>query len=93
MSTYSESLKDGTVPNSVFTDEKKFDIQQCLNCQNDRVWSRDGSVGRHQSKATIESTFCDGVGGNHSHWEISTRFCTLRSETEQPALHFGQFGS
>ena len=36
-----------------------------------------------------ESTFCDGVGSNHNHWEISTRFsCTLRSETEQPALHF-----
>ena len=30
-----------------------------------------------------KSTFCDGVGCNHSHWEISTSFCTLRSETSQ----------
>ena len=37
-------MKDGTVPKLVFTDEKKFDVQQCLNHQNDRVWSRDRSV-------------------------------------------------
>ena len=37
-------MKDRMVPNLVFTDEKKFDVQQCLNHQNDRVWSRDGSV-------------------------------------------------
>ena len=28
----------------VFTDEKKFDVQQCLNHQIDKVFSRDGSV-------------------------------------------------
>ena len=87
-------MKDGTVPNLVFNDEKKFGVQQCLNLQKDWVWCRDGSVeGMQESKPTPESTFCDIVGGNHSHWEISTRFCTLRSETEQPALHFGHFGS
>ena len=44
-------MKDGTVPNLVFTDEKKFEVQQCLNYQNDRVWSRDGSVeGRRVSR-------------------------------------------
>ena len=44
-------MKDGTVPNLVLTDEKKFDVQQCLNHQNDRVWSRDGSVeGRRVSR-------------------------------------------
>ena len=44
-------MKDGTVPNLVFTDEKRFDVQQCLNHQNDRVWSRDGSVeGRRVSQ-------------------------------------------
>ena len=37
-------MKDGTVPNLVFTDEKKFDIQHCLNHKNYRVWSRDVSV-------------------------------------------------
>ena len=44
-------MKDGTVPNLVFTDEKKFNVQQSLNHQNDRVWSRDGSVeGRRVSR-------------------------------------------
>ena len=44
-------MKDGKVPNLVFTDEKKFGVQQCLNHQNDRVWSRDGSVlGRRVSR-------------------------------------------
>ena len=37
-------MKDRIVPNLLFTDEKKFDIQQCLNYQNNRVWHRDGSV-------------------------------------------------
>ena len=37
-------MKDYMVPNLVFTDEKKFDVQQCLNDKNDTVWSRDGSV-------------------------------------------------
>ena len=37
-------MKDRIVPNLAFTDEKKFNVQQCLNHQNDRVWSRDVSV-------------------------------------------------
>ena len=44
-------MKDGTVPNLVFTDEKKFNVQQCLNHQIGRVWSIDGSVeGRRVSR-------------------------------------------
>ena len=44
-------VKNITVPNSVVTDEKKFDVKQCRNHQNDRVWSRDGSVeGRRVSR-------------------------------------------
>ena len=44
-------MKDETVPNLVSTDENKFDVQQCLSHQNDRVWSRDGSVeGRRVSR-------------------------------------------
>ena len=38
-------LKAGTLPNFVFSDEKKFNIQHHVNPQNDRVWSRDGEVG------------------------------------------------
>ena len=30
-------MKDGTMPNLVFTDEKKFDFQQCLTHQNDSL--------------------------------------------------------
>jgi hypothetical protein len=32
-------IEDGTLPNLVFSDEKKFDIEQSINHQNDRVWS------------------------------------------------------
>ena len=35
-------IKSGTLPNLVFTDEKKFDVQQSVNPQNDRVWSKSG---------------------------------------------------
>ena len=38
-------LETGTLPNLVFNDEKKFDVQHHVNPQNDRVWSRDGEVG------------------------------------------------
>ena len=33
---------DGTLPNLVFSDEKKFDVEHHFNTQNDRVWSRNG---------------------------------------------------
>ena len=32
-------MADGTLPNLVFTDEKKFDIQQIVNQQNNQVWA------------------------------------------------------
>ena len=38
-------LEAGTLPNLVFSDEKKFDVQHYVNPQNNRVWSRDGEVG------------------------------------------------
>ena len=37
-------LEAGTLPNLVFNDEKKFDVQHHVNPQNDRAWSRDGEV-------------------------------------------------
>ena len=33
-----QDITEGTLPNLVFTDEKKFDIQQAVNQKNDRVW-------------------------------------------------------
>ena len=44
MQRHSESYEDGMVPYWVFTDEKKFDVQQCQNHQNNSIWSRDGLV-------------------------------------------------
>ena len=33
-------IQDDTLPNLVFSDEKKFDVEHHFNTQNDRVWSR-----------------------------------------------------
>ena len=33
-----QDITEGTLPNLVFTDEKKFDIQQAVNQKNNRVW-------------------------------------------------------
>ena len=34
-----QDIAEGTLPNLVFTDEKKFDIQQAVNQKSDRVWA------------------------------------------------------
>lgn len=41
-----QEIADGTLPNLVFTDEKKFDIQQVVNQQNDRIWTFSSSTER-----------------------------------------------
>ena len=44
-------MEDGMLPNLMFSDEKKFDVEQCVNYQNDRVWGRNASVeGRRVSR-------------------------------------------
>ena len=48
-------------------------------------------VGRQESESTPESNLCYGLGGRHSHWKVSPRFRTLRSEIEQPVLYLGHF--
>ena len=35
-------IQDGMLPNLVFSDEKKFDIEHHFNTQNDRLWSKNG---------------------------------------------------
>lgn len=37
-------IEGGTLPNLVFSKEKKFATQHHFNNQNDRVWSRDSAV-------------------------------------------------
>ena len=34
-----QDIAEGMLPNLVFTDEKKFDIQQAVNQKNDKVWA------------------------------------------------------
>ena len=44
-------MENGMLSNLVFSDEKKFDVEQCVNHQNDRVWGRNASVeGRRVSR-------------------------------------------
>ena len=44
-------MEDDMLPNLVFSDEKKFDVEQCVNHQNGRVWGRNVSVeGRRVSR-------------------------------------------
>ena len=84
-------MEDGLLPNLVFSDEKKFDVKQCVNHQNDHVWGGNASVeGRRVSRRQNPTSY--GLGGRHSHWKVSPRFRALRSEIEQPAVHLGHFG-
>ena len=51
-------IQDGTLPNLVLSDEKKFDVEHHFNTQNDRVWSRNGDevyrvVARKQCPASV----------------------------------------
>ena len=51
-------MKDGMLPNLVFSDKKKFDVEQCVNHQNDGVWDRnapveDRRVSRHQNPTSV----------------------------------------
>jgi hypothetical protein len=85
-------IEDGTLPNLVFSDEKKFDIEQCVNRQNDS--SESGGICDNQnSNTTSQSYVRDGLSRGNRHWEVPIRFCPLRSEIEQSAIHFGYFGS
>ena len=38
-------IEDGMLPNLVFSDEKKFDVEHHFNTQNNRVWSRNRDEG------------------------------------------------
>ena len=72
---------EGMLPNLVCSDEKKFDVQQCLNHQNDRVWSKDRSeearkFSRHQNPISVMVWEAVPATGK------SPGFCPLRSETK-----------
>ena len=85
-------MEDGMLPNLVFSDEKKFDVEQCVNHQNDCVWGKNASVeGRRVSRRQNLTSVMVWVG-RHSHWKVSSRFRALRSKIEHPAVHLGYFG-
>ena len=51
-----QNIAEGTLPNLVFTDEKKFDIQQVVNQKNDGVWAsmtEERIVTRRQNPQTV----------------------------------------
>ena len=39
-----QDIAEGMLPNLVFTDKKKFDIQQTINQKNDRVWVSSSTI-------------------------------------------------
>ena len=85
-------IEDGTLPNLVFSDEKKFDIEQSVNRQNDRVWSRDGSVAtrtatRRQNLMSVMVWAAVTATGR------SPLVFVPSGVKLESAIHFGHFGS
>ena len=87
-----KDIDEDTLPNLVFTDEKKFDIQQVVNQQNDRVWASSSAteeriVTRRQNPQSVmvfvRAAFCPGD---------PPPFCLIWSQIELPAVHRGYFG-
>ena len=55
-------LEASTLPNLVFSNEKKFDVQHHVNPHNDRVSSRDGEVGPRRGTRGPRGGVSDGLG-------------------------------
>ena len=72
-------LEAGTLPNFVFSDEKKFDVH--VNPQNDRVWSRDGEVGLRRVTPP-KGCVSDGLSRRYRIWKKSFGFRRTRRQTE-----------
>ena len=84
-------IEDGMLPNLVFSDEKKFDVEQCVNHQNDRVCGRNASVerrrvSRRQNPTSIVVWAAVTATGR------SLLVFVPSGEIEQPAVHLGHFG-
>ena len=74
-----DEIDQGTLPNLVFTDEKKFDIQQVFNQQNDRVWGSSSSVkGRIATRRQYPQSVMIWAAVTQSVWNISCWFLCLR---------------
>ncbi|KAF2351360.1 hypothetical protein FHG87_017884 [Trinorchestia longiramus] len=84
-------VTQGTLSNLVFTDVKKFDIQQVVNHQNDHVWSFSSSVER-RIVTRRQNAVCHGLGSCDSHGKISACFCALWGQTKHRTVHFSYFG-
>ena len=67
-------LEAGMLPNLVFSDEKKFDIQHHVNPQNDHVWSHDGGGRTSKSHSGPRVSVSDGLGSRYRIWKKSFDF-------------------
>ena len=76
-------IQDGTLPNLVFSDEKKFDVEHHFNTQNVRVWSRNGDEGSVWWLGSM-SGLSDGLGNHNRVRKKSTLFLWSRGKI-QPA--------
>ena len=79
-------LEAGMLPNFVFSDEKKFDVQHHVNPQNDRVWSRDGGGRTSKSHLGPRVGVSDGLGSHYRIWKKSFDFRRTRHQTEPREL-------
>ena len=79
-------LEAGTLPNLVFSDEKKFDVQHHVNPQNDCVWSRDGGGRTSKSHSGPRVSVSDGLGSRYRIWKKSFDFRRTRRQTEPREL-------
>ena len=83
-------MEDDMLSNLVFSDEKKFDVEQCVNHQNDRFWGRNESVegrrvSRRQNPTSVMVWAAVTANGR-------SPLVFVPSEIEQPAVHLGYFG-
>ena len=79
-------LEAGTLPNLVFSDEKKFDVQHHVNPQNDHVWSRDGGGKTSKSHLGPRVGVSDGLGSRYRIWKKSFDFRRTRCQTKPREL-------
>ena len=79
-------LEAGMLPNLVFSDKKKFDVQHHVNPQNDHVWSCDGGGRTLKSHSGPRVGVSDGLGSRYRIWKKSFDFRRTRHQTEPREL-------
>ncbi|KAF2344278.1 hypothetical protein FHG87_024966 [Trinorchestia longiramus] len=79
-------IAQGTLPNFVFTDQRKLEIQKVVNHQNDQVWSSSSLVeGRIVTRR--QNAQSHGLCSCDRYRKISACFCALWGQTELRTVH------